>query len=473
MSEFLPKSELLVMSERKRSSFLIVPAKLKRIFIMSTPKISNQEFARRRHHLTEMMAANSVAVLPAAPVYIRNRDVEHYYRQDSDFYYLTGFAEPEAVLVIMPGRDNGDSILFCRDRDETKEQWEGYRLGPERASQVLGVDDAFPIGDIDDILPGLLEGRDRIYYQLGANTQFDQQVLNWINSVSKKSQSSPHGPGEIVALSHLLHEQRLFKSSAEIKVMQHAANISARAHAMAMKVVKPGMFEYQLEAEFDYEFTRSGCRRSAYAPIVGSGNNGCILHYVDNNQVIKDGDLILIDAGCEFDYYASDITRTFPANGRFSEEQRILYDIVLAAQQAAIDAVTPINNWDEPHQAAVKVLTEGLLDVGILHGSLPDLLENEAYKPFYMHRTGHWLGMDVHDVGDYKLQDQWRQLEPGMVLTVEPGLYIADDNQSVDAKWRGIGIRIEDDVVVTKDKPKVLSQQVVKKAEDIEQLMAG
>jgi Xaa-Pro aminopeptidase len=432
-----------------------------------------KEFSDRRRRLMERMTPDSIAILPAAPERVRNRDVLHPFRQDSDFHYLTGFGEPEAVLVLIPGREHGESVLFCRERNPEKELWDGFLVGQEGAIERYGLDDAFPISDIDDILPGMIEGRSRVYYPLGKDHDFDTRVMEWVKLIRSKVRSGAHPPGEFVALEHLLHDLRLYKSAAEIKVMAKAGEISAEAHKRAMKRARQGGYEYNLEAELIHTFMENGARSTAYPSIVGSGANGCILHYIENSAPLKEGDLVLIDAGCELECYASDITRTFPVSGRFSPEQKALYEVVLSAQYAAIDAVHPDNHWDHPHQAALRVLTQGLIDLGLLQGTLEDALEQQAYRPFFMHRTGHWLGMDVHDVGDYKVGDAWRQLEPGMALTVEPGLYIAPDNMDVDAKWRGIGIRIEDDVVVTKDGCRVLTDAVPKTISEIEALMAS
>ena len=434
--------------------------------------ISRQEFARRRRALMAEMEENSIAILPAAPERTRNRDVEHPYRQDSDFWYLSGFPEPEAVMALIPGREHGEFVLFCRERDRAMEIWNGYRAGPEGAVEKFGADDAFPINDIDEILPGLIEGRDRVYYDMGRDPEFDRQVMSWVNSIRARVRTGAHPPGEFLALTHVLHDLRLYKSAGELKVMRRAGEIAAAAHVRAMRAVRPGMFEYQLEAEYLHEFMQRGARSPAYPSIVGGGANGCILHYIDNSEKLRDGDLVLVDAGCEYHSYASDITRTFPVNGRFSREQQALYEVVLAAQYAAIEAVRPGNHWNAFHEASVQVLTQGLVDLGLLKGGVAELIETEAYRPFYMHRTGHWLGLDVHDVGDYKVDDQWRVLEPGMVLTVEPGLYVAPDDTSVDARWRGIGIRIEDDLAVTRDGHEILTGDVPKEVADIHALMS-
>ncbi|SFM64308.1 Xaa-Pro aminopeptidase [Marinobacter zhejiangensis] len=432
-----------------------------------------KEFAERRKKLMERMAPDSIAIVPAAPERVRNRDVLHPFRQDSDFHYLTGFDEPEAVLVVIPGREHGESVMFCKERDPAKELWDGFLAGPEGAIERYGMDDAFPIADIDDILPGMIEGRSRVYYPLGKDHSFDAQVMDWVKTIGSKVRSGAQPPGEFVSLEHHLHDLRLYKSANEIKVMAKAGEISAEAHCRAMKRARAGEFEYNLEAELVHTFMDHGARSTAYPSIVGAGANGCILHYIENRDELKDGDLVLIDAGCELECYASDITRTFPVSGKFSEDQKALYEVVLAAQYAAIDAVRPGNHWNHPHEAALEVLCRGLIDLGLLAGSLEEVLEKEAYKPFFMHRTGHWLGLDVHDVGDYKVGDAWRELEPGMVLTVEPGLYVAPGNTDVDPRWRGIGIRIEDDVVVTRDGCQVLTDGVPKTVDGIEALMAS
>jgi Xaa-Pro aminopeptidase len=438
--------------------------------------MNQTEFARRRKRLMQMMDKDAVAILPAAPVALRNRDADYPYRQDSDFHYLTGFPEPEAVAVLIPKRKHGEYILFCRERDPLMETWHGRRAGLEGAMEHYGADDAFPITDMDDILPGLLEGRERLYYTMGVNSQFDARVTGWVNTLKEKARAGVHAPGEFVALDHFLHDMRLYKSRSEISAMRKAAKISAQAHKRAMQVCRPGLMEYEMEAEFHYYFKRHHCEH-AYTPIVGGGENGCILHYTENDAELKDGDLLLIDAGAEYDLYAADITRTFPINGHFSEAQKALYEIVLQAQLAAIEQVKPGNHWNDPHEAAVKVLTRGLAKLGLLKGNLRTLIKEDAYRTFYMHRTGHWLGMDVHDVGDYKVGDAWRELEPGMVLTIEPGIYVAPGTKvgkrAVAKKWQGMGIRIEDDVLVTKDGCEVLTKDVPKSVADIESLMAS
>ncbi|HET8904535.1 MAG TPA: Xaa-Pro aminopeptidase [Saccharospirillum sp.] len=435
--------------------------------------ISPAEFAERRKRLMEQMAENSIAILPSATETIRNNDVHHRFRQNSDFMYLTGFREPDAVLVLMPGREQGEYVLFVRDKDPAREIWDGYRAGPDGAVEQYQADDAFPIDDIDDILPGLMEGRSRVYSQMGVDGDFDHQLMTWVNQIRAKVRTGAQPPEDFSDMSHLLHDLRLFKSKQEIALMREAAKISARAHTRAMKACKPGMMEYQLQAEIEHECMMAGSPWPAYPAIVGSGDNACILHYIENTAKIKDGDLVLIDAGCELEYYASDITRTFPANGHFSTEQRAIYDLVLKAQYASIEAVRPGQPWIAPHEITVRVLVEGLVELGLLDGKVDDLISSNAYAPFFMHKTGHWLGMDVHDVGDYKVGGEWRVMEPGMVMTIEPGLYISPHNTNVEERWRGIGVRIEDDVVVTRDGCEVLTQDVVKDPADIEALMKG
>ncbi len=435
-------------------------------------RISKTEFARRRKALMAQMEPNSIAIVPAAPERNRSRDTEYHYRQNSDFLYLSGFEEPHAVLVLIPGRDHGEYVLFVRERNREREIWDGYRAGPEGACSEFEADDAFPIDDIDEILPGLLEGKQRVYYSMGKDSEFDKHVMDWVNTIRAKVRSGATPPGEFLDLSHFLNDMRLFKSAAELRVMKEAGEISARAHVRAMKASKAGVMEYQLEAEILHEFQMSGARFPAYNSIVGGGKNGCILHYIENSAPLKNGDLVLIDAGCELDYYAADITRTFPVNGKFSPEQKALYEICLQAQLEAIAECKPGKHWNDPHEATVRVITAGLVKVGLLEGDVDELIKTEAYKEFYMHRAGHWLGMDVHDVGDYKVGGEWRVLEPGMVMTVEPGIYVAPDNERVAKKWRGIGIRIEDDVAITKDGNEVLTKDVPKTVAEIEALMA-
>lgn len=435
-------------------------------------KIPRAEFARRRRRLMGLMEPNSIAILPSAREQMRSRDTEYPFRQDSDFHYLCAFPEPESVLVLIPGRSHGEFVLFCRERDEEHALWHGHREGPEGACAHFGADDAFPISDIDEILPGLIEGRERVYYSMGRSESFDRRLMGWVNRIRGQSATGAIPPGDFTDLDHLVHELRLKKSAAELKLLARAGEITAEAHCQAMRAARPGVHEYQLEAELHYRFALAGARYPAYPSIVGSGPNACTLHYVENRRTLRDGDLVLIDAGCEYQHYAADVTRTFPANGRFSASQRAIYEIVLEAQRAALAAIHPGNHWDAPHQATVEVITAGLLSLGILQGSLGQLIESGAYRPYYMHRAGHWLGLDVHDVGDYRVAGEWRQLEAGMVMTVEPGIYIAPD-APVAARWRGIGVRIEDDAVVTEAGCRVLTDGVPRDPDDIEALMAA
>lgn len=435
-------------------------------------RISQSGFAARRQQLMNKMSPESVAIIPSAGEVPRNRDVEYPFRQDSDFYYLTGFNEPDALLLLMPGRSEGQVVIFCRDRDPEMEIWNGYRAGPEGACQQYGADQAYPIAEVDEQMAELLQGKARLYYSMGTNETLDGQVRHWLNSIRKKARLGAVAPGEMMMLDHLLHEMRLFKSDEEIELMRAAGRISAEAHVRAMQVCKPGLMEYQLEAEISHHFAMNGCRLPAYSSIVGGGDNACVLHYTENRDELKSGDLVLIDAGCELDYYAGDITRTFPVSGKFSPEQQAIYELVLKSQLACIEAIHPGAPWISIHDLSVKILTQGLIDLGLLKGDLEGLIESGAYKVFYMHRIGHWLGMDVHDVGDYKINGDWRPLEPGMVMTVEPGIYISPQNEHVDEKWRGIGIRIEDDVLVTENGYEILSAGAPKSVAEIEQLMA-
>ena len=436
-------------------------------------RISAAEFAQRRHALMAQMSPNSALLLPAAEQLYRNATVEHVYRQDSNFQYLSGFPETEAFLLLLPGRAEGEYVLFCRDRDPERELWEGRRAGQEGAQANYGVDQAFSINKIDQLLPDLIAGRERLYYPVGQSTALDTQVMGWVNKLRARVRLGIQPPQEFVALEPLLHEMRLIKSAAEIDIMRYAAQVSARAHVSAMEASRAGLYEYHLEAELDYEFRKGGAKMPAYGSIVAAGDNACILHYRENDAPLADGDLVLIDAGCEIDCYASDITRTFPANGRFSPEQKAIYELVLKANIAAMNFIGPEHRWNDAHDETVRVITAGLVELGLLHGEVNELIESGAYRDFYMHRAGHWLGLDVHDVGDYRVNGEWRQLQPGMVMTVEPGIYIAPDNDEVEARWRGIGVRIEDDVVVTASGYEVLTNDVPKTVDAIEALMAS
>lgn len=434
--------------------------------------IKPAEYARRRRQLMRMAGEDAIAILPAAPRRIRSNDTHYPYRQDSDFWYLSGFPEPEAVLVLVPGRRHGEALLFCRERDPGREAWDGPRAGPEGAVERHGFDDAYPITDLDDILPGLLEGRSRVYYHFGRDVEFDLKLIGWVNRVRDLARQGAQPPHEFLELGHLLHELRLFKSRDELRLMKRAADISAEAHLAAMRAARPGMREYEVEAALQYVFRRHGAV-PAYEPIVGAGANACVLHYVANDAPMREGDLLLIDAGAEVDGYAADITRTFPVSGRYSKEQRAICRIVLDAQRAALAQSVPGKSWDAPHQAAVEVIAEGLLSLGLLRGSLRQVLKSGAYKRFYMHKTGHWLGLDVHDVGEYRVDGEYRELEPGMVYTVEPGVYIAPGSKGVPAKWQGIGVRIEDDVAITAAGHEVLTAAAPKDIDAIEALLAA
>ena len=439
---------------------------------MKPEAFNKDEFARRRRQLMKSMGRDAIAIVPAAPVRHRNSDVEYPYRQDSDFHYLTGFGEPESVAVLVPGRQPAEYILFVRERDPERETWDGRRAGTEGALRQYAANDAFPFSDIDDILPGLMENKSRVYYAMGTHPEFDQRVLGWVNGLRAVARYGRHPPQEFIALDHVLHDMRLYKSRAEIVAMRESARIAAQAHVRAMRACRPGVTEYQIAAELLHEFQRHNAPTS-YEPIVGGGANACILHYRENNHTLRAGDLLLIDAGCEHQCYASDITRTFPVNGRFNETQRAVYEVVLAANEAAIGTVRPGVDWDAPHQAAVRVITQGLVDLGLLKGSVSRLEKEGAYRKFFMHRTGHWLGLDVHDVGDYRIGEQWRILEPGMVMTIEPGIYIPAGLRGVPRRFNDIGIRIEDDVVVTRDGCEVLTSGVPKHPAEIEALMAS
>ncbi len=435
-------------------------------------KAGNAEFARRRKQLIRLMGRESIAIVPASPVRHRNSDVEYPYRQDSDFHYLTGFGEPEAVAVLVPGREAAEYILFVRDRDPLRETWDGRRAGPDGAVEKYAADDAFPIGDLDEILPGLMENRERVYYAMGTHPEFDQKVLGWLQTLRGQARNGRHPPQEMIALDHVLHDMRLYKSRLEIGLMRESARIAAAAQVRAMRYTQPGRYEYEIAAELMHEYGRNNATAS-YQPICGGGANSCILHYHENDARLADGDLLLVDAGAEYQHYASDITRTWPVNGRFSPAQREVYEVVLEAQHAAFAATKPGNHWNEAHEAAVLAVTRGLVSLGLLKGRVPKLIKDGAYRRFFMHRTGHWLGMDVHDVGDYKVGDEWRVLEPGMVMTVEPGIYIPAGLRGVPKRFANIGIRIEDDVVVTTAGCEILTGDVPSTPDGIEAVMSA
>ncbi len=434
---------------------------------MSTAK----EYARRRQDLMRQIG-DGIAVIPSAPISTRNGDVHYRYRADSDFFYLTGFNEPEAVAVLAPGRKGGEFLMFCRERDAAQEMWDGDRAGLDGAVSHFKADDAFPIEDMEDILPNLLENRSKVYCNLGRYPDFDKELLNWVNDTRTRKRSGITVPGELVDLGYFLHESRLIKRAPELKIMRKAAAISAEAHRRAMAQCKPGLFEYEIEAELEYAFRKGGAQYPAYPSIVAAGANACVLHYIQNSDRLRKGDLLLIDAGAEIDCYCADITRTFPVSGKFSGRQRAIYDIVLEAQLAAIDRVKPGADFNAPHEAAVRTIAAGLKDLKLLKGSLDSIIERGNYRKFFVHRTSHWLGMDVHDVGEYRVNGAWRMLEPGMVLTIEPGIYIPA-KPGYPKEWHGIGIRIEDDVLVTRNAPEVLTDEAPKAPEAIEALMAS
>jgi len=428
------------------------------------------EFAKRRKQLMQKVGPSGIVVLMAAPIANRSNDTDYPYRQQSDFYYLTGFEEPEAVALFIPKRKAGEFILFNRVRNRDEEIWTGSRAGQAGACKIYGANEAYPIEQLSEKLAEFLIGREQIHHTLGSNAAFDKLLLKTMNKIRGKIRSGIQSPVGFVDLTHTVHEMRLIKSPAEIALMRKAAQISSVAHMKAMSVCRPGMNEYQLEAEITYQFQKNGARFHAYTPIVGSGIDSCTLHYNANNKIIKDKSIVLIDAGCEYQNYASDITRTFPANGRFSAEQKAIYEIVLAAQLAGIKAVRPKAEWGAIQQAVVKVITQGLINLKLLKGSLRNLIEKKAYTKFYMHGAGHWLGIDVHDVGRTWSDGKYRRLEPGMVLTVEPGIYIAAA-KDVPKKWHNIGVRIEDDVLVTETGNEVLSGGLPKTVEQIEKIM--
>jgi Xaa-Pro aminopeptidase len=435
---------------------------------MNEPPHGVAAYATRRHRVLQAMGAG-IAVVPTAPERTRNRDSQYPYRFDSYFYYLTGFPEPEAVLVLVAG-ESPRSILFCRDKHEEREIWDGFRYGPPAARERFGVDEARSIERLDEDLAVLLADQPSLFYAPGAEAEWDARAMRWLNAVRAQARAGVSAPTQIHDVRTVLDEMRLTKDAAELATMRRAAEISAGAHHRAMRAARPGRIEYEIEAELQHEFRRHGAQFPAYWPIVAGGPNACVLHYRANDAPLRDGDLLLIDAGCELDGYAADITRTFPVNGRYTGAQRAAYELVLAAQAAAIAQVRAGRPWSAPHDAAVRVLAQGMLELKLLTGSLDETLEKETYRRFYMHRTGHWLGLDVHDAGEYKHAGNWRALAPGMTLTVEPGIYIraADD---VPADFHNIGIRIEDDVLVTDGDCEVLSQAASKSVADVEALM--
>ena len=430
------------------------------------------EHARRRRQFMRRLGDDGVAIVPAAHEVTRSRDTHYRFRQDSDFHYLTGFPEPEAIAVFAPGREQGEFVLFVRPRDREREIWDGRRAGPEGALARYGADAAYDLSEFESRLPGLLAGRDTVHYTLGEHPGLDAKVTHLARILRETSRRGASAPTRFEALETTLHEMRLFKSKAEIALMRHAAEVSARAHVRAMQMTRPGLNEWQVMAGIHTEFERENLQ-PGYGSIVGGGDNACILHYVENDRELNDGDLLLIDAGGEYRGYTADITRSFPVNGLFSPAQAAVYEVVLAANKAAIRTLKPGNSVGRPHEVAVRVLTAGLVKLGLLKGEVKQLIKDQKYRQFYMHGTGHWLGLDVHDVGRYRLAGKYRRFEPGMVMTVEPGLYIAPGTPDIDERYWGIGIRIEDDVLVGKDGPVVLTAGVPKEVKDIEALMAA
>tara|TARA_B110000438_G_scaffold303601_1_gene365895 strand:- start:2492 stop:3796 length:1305 start_codon:yes stop_codon:yes gene_type:complete len=430
-------------------------------------------FSERRDLLADKVLEDSAIIVSAASVKSRISDTEYSYRQDSNFYYLSGYEEPESLILIRPNQDKERFIIFCRDRDPLREQWDGFRTGQEGVIQDYGADAAYSINSIDEIMPKLLEGAKNIYFSMSAPCGVDAKISSWVEDIRKNTRSGAEPPQNLLSLDSILHEMRLIKESDEMDLMKQAANITTEAHIRAMQSVRPGMYEYQLEAEYLYAFNKNGARSPAYNSIVGGGNNSCILHYVENNAELQDGDLVLVDAGCEYQYYASDVTRTFPVNGKFSPEQREIYSIVLEAHKQSMEQAKPGNKWNLMHEKSVEVIVEGLLSIGLLQGSRDEIIDKGEYTKFYMHRIGHWLGMDVHDVGSYKQDGDWRPLEEGMVMTVEPGIYILDSMEGVDDKWKGIGVRIEDDIAITDSGFEILTPDVPRTIEEVEQTVQG
>ena len=422
------------------------------------------DFSARREQLSNQVLDDSVIVLASSTNKTRNSDADFPFRQDSNFFYLSGFNEPDSLLVIRPSAKEDNFVMFCRDRDPVREQWDGFRAGQEGAVSQFGADKAYSYSDVNELMPKLLDGAKNVYYSMSSPNGIEAPISAWIATIRANIRAGSVAPESLLSLDILLHEMRLKKSPEEIAIMKKAGSITTNAHNRAMKNVRPGMYEYQLEAEYLYAFMKGGGRYPAYNSIVGGGNNACILHYVENNALLNDGDLVLVDAGCEYEHYASDVTRTFPVNGKFTDEQKALYEIVLEAHRQSMAEIKPGNHQRSPHDKSVEVITDGLNDLGLLK-------EKNDYTKFYMHGVGHWLGMDVHDVGNYTVDGEWRDFEPGMVMTIEPGIYILDSLEGVEDKWKGIGIRVEDDVLVTEDGFEILSPDAPREVSDIEHLM--
>ena len=430
------------------------------------------DFSSRRKRLSELVLDDSVILLSSSNIKSRNSDSDYPFRQDSNFYYLSGFNEPESIIVIRPSAKKRKYVIFCRDRDPLREQWDGFRSGQDGAKEVHGADEAYSISLMaDEIMPELLEGSRNIYYSMSSPNGVNLRLNQWLDHIrTNKRQGSEVAENLLLSLDSLLDELRLIKNEDELLLMKRAGEITCEAHIRAITNVCPGMYEYQLESEYLHAFMQGGAKFPAYNSIVGGGNNSCILHYNENSSELKDGDLVLVDAGCEYEHYASDVTRTFPVGKKFSEEQKKIYEVVLEAHQQACAEIKPGNPWIKAQEVSVKVITEGLIDLGLLKGKAEELIKKEGYTKFYMHRIGHWLGMDVHDVGNYKRNGKWRDLEPGMVLTIEPGIYILDSLEDVEDKWLGIGVRIEDDLLVTENGHEVITANAPRDIKDIESL---
>jgi Xaa-Pro aminopeptidase len=432
--------------------------------------IGPEVYAARRELFVKQMGTPSVAIFPAAPSSIRSHDTEYRYRQDNDFFYLTGFPEPEALCLLSPQHESERFILFVRPRDKEKETWTGKRFGVEGTKECFGVDEAYTIDKIDEVLPQHLLQAENVYYAFGRDDQLNNKIVTLMNQSRMQRQRNGRGPVSVIDPGSILHEMRLFKSAEELALMRQAVAASTAAHYAAMTQTKPGMYEYEIEALLEFHFRRLGAAGPAYASIVASGANATILHYITNDKLMQDGDLLLIDAAAEFANYCSDVTRTFPVGTHFSAPQRDIYDLVLTAQKEAIALTKPGVKFDDVHARATEILVDGLREFGLLKGDTKEIIEKGEHRKFYMHRTSHWLGMDVHDVGKYKLGEDSRILQPGMILTVEPGVYIAEDAEGVDGRYRGIGVRIEDDVLVTTGGHEVLTKAIPKEVHDLEAL---
>lgn len=433
---------------------------------------SPETFAARRRDFMERIGPGSVAILVANPESTRSHDTNYPYRPSSDILYLTGFLEPQTVVVLAPGHDDGEFVMFVRDRDPNKEQWEGRRAGPDGAKEKYGADAAFTVSELEEKLPVFLEEREQLFYTLGRNAEFDKRVTRWVNKLRHRRNKPSGAPGALIDARDILHDMRVTKSPEEIELMRQAVDVTAEAHVLAMKHCRPGIKEYELQALIEYHFRKNGAEFPAYTSIVGAGDNATILHYVENRDVIEDDEVVLIDAGCELGFYAADITRSFPSSGKFTPAQRDLYDAVLECQIAVVDHIAPGVPYNELHEMAKRKLTEAMVDLKLLSGSIDELIEEEKYKKYYPHSIGHWLGIDVHDVGPYHdTEGSWRPLEPNMVLTIEPGLYVPENDEDAPEALRGVGVRIEDDILVTEDGYENMSSACPKAADEIEAIV--